>query len=355
MATQVPPKKNTAFSMEVSLTSQADVKLIQDNATLAAGDVVVLKNGVLDGNIDTLPTAVVGATRVLLLSLSADEMNADRTTVIFHDAAGAEWCDLTVDIHTVTSKQIDDIPAAAPAVADIRTEMDANSTKLANLDATVSSRSTYAGGAVASVTNPVTVGTNSDKTGYALTTGERTTLYAGIWSYATRTLSSLSALLSSIWTYVTRTLTSTAAQTTAAVSGSTLNPTVACDYNATLTGLAIPADWLKIWLTFKADPEQADTTSTVQIVVSNPGVAADGLLYLGGAAPASPVTDASASLTIDQAAGTAAIWIDDAAMAVLSRASSLSYDVKCLATASGVTILTSGTANIGLPVTRARS
>ncbi len=40
---------------------------------------------------------------------------------------------------------------------------------LTNLDATVSSRSTYAGTAVASVTAPVTVGTNNDKTGYSLT------------------------------------------------------------------------------------------------------------------------------------------------------------------------------------------
>lgn len=38
----------------------------------------------------------------------------------------------------------------------------------ANLDARVSSRSTYAGGAVAGVTAPVTVGTNYDKAGYAL-------------------------------------------------------------------------------------------------------------------------------------------------------------------------------------------
>jgi uncharacterized protein (UPF0333 family) len=52
---------------------------------------------------------------------------------------------------------------------------------LDNLNATVSSRSTFAGGAVASVTgsvgsvtNPVTVGTNNDKTGYALTSGEHT-------------------------------------------------------------------------------------------------------------------------------------------------------------------------------------
>jgi hypothetical protein len=36
------------------------------------------------------------------------------------------------------------------------------------LDVAVSTRSTYAGGAVSSVTNPVTVGTNNDKSGYAL-------------------------------------------------------------------------------------------------------------------------------------------------------------------------------------------
>ena len=39
---------------------------------------------------------------------------------------------------------------------------------LQNLDAAVSTRSIYAGGPVASVTAPVTVGTNNDKVGYAL-------------------------------------------------------------------------------------------------------------------------------------------------------------------------------------------
>jgi len=43
-----------------------------------------------------------------------------------------------------------------------------------NLDARVSTRSTYAGGPVASVTAPVTVGTNSDKAGYALATAPPT-------------------------------------------------------------------------------------------------------------------------------------------------------------------------------------
>jgi hypothetical protein len=37
-----------------------------------------------------------------------------------------------------------------------------------NLDAKVSTRSTFAGGAVSSVTNPVTVGVNQDKSGYSL-------------------------------------------------------------------------------------------------------------------------------------------------------------------------------------------
>lgn len=67
-----------------------------------------------------------------------------------------------------------------PTAIQVRAEMDSNSTKLANLDATMSSRSTYAGGAVASVTAGVTVTTNNDKTGYALTSGEHTNIVADV-------------------------------------------------------------------------------------------------------------------------------------------------------------------------------
>jgi hypothetical protein len=58
--------------------------------------------------------------------------------------------------------------AAPPTVQQIRGELDTNSTRLAFLDASISSRSTYAGGMVAGVTAPVTVGTNNDKSGYIL-------------------------------------------------------------------------------------------------------------------------------------------------------------------------------------------
>jgi hypothetical protein len=70
-----------------------------------------------------------------------------------------------------------------------------------NLNATVSSRSTYSGGAVAGVTAPVTVGTNNDKSGYALSsTGlNAITLTSGI--NAAQALGKLDAAVSTRSTY----------------------------------------------------------------------------------------------------------------------------------------------------------
>ena len=56
----------------------------------------------------------------------------------------------------------------APAALTAQGYTSARATKLDQLDAAVSTRSTYAGGAVASVTAAVTVGTNNDKSGYSL-------------------------------------------------------------------------------------------------------------------------------------------------------------------------------------------
>ena len=64
-------------------------------------------------------------------------------------------------------------PTASANASAVRTEL---ATELGRIDATISSRSTYAGGAVASVTAPVTVGANNDKTGYSLTSAERTAI-----------------------------------------------------------------------------------------------------------------------------------------------------------------------------------
>jgi hypothetical protein len=113
------------------------------------------------------------------------------------DAAGevvaSDTTALDISVSAVAGEV--EVSISAPTVVEIRQEMDANSTKLANLNATVSSRSTYAGGpvesvlgavgsvtgAVGSVTAPVTVGTNQDKTGYSLSTAA----ILAIWNQAT--------------------------------------------------------------------------------------------------------------------------------------------------------------------------
>ena len=74
---------------------------------------------------------------------------------------------------------------ATNALSDVR---------LAQLDAAVSSRSTYAGGAVASVTASVTVGTNTDKTGYTLSAAGITALWAALTAGLT-TVGSVGKLL----------------------------------------------------------------------------------------------------------------------------------------------------------------
>jgi hypothetical protein len=78
----------------------------------------------------------------------------------------------------------------------------------AQLDATVSSRSTYAGGAVASVTAAVTVGTNNDKTGYALSAAgiqaiwdALTSVLTTVGSIGKRIADNLDAAISSRSTY----------------------------------------------------------------------------------------------------------------------------------------------------------
>lgn len=127
-----------------------------------------------------------------------------------------------------------------PGGLTLFTEADYTATVAGRIDAAISSRSTYAGGAVASVTAAVTVGTNNDKTGYTLSaagvqavwdalTSALTTVgsigkrladnvdaavssrsshaAADVWAATTRTLSSFGTLAADVWASATRTLT----------------------------------------------------------------------------------------------------------------------------------------------------
>jgi len=108
MATFIPPKKNTAYTMYVGLPSQANALILKANPTLASGDVKVAIDDGAPANLATLPIVDADFTKRVKVVLSAAEMNGDNITVIFSDAAGAEWCDILVNIQTVAN-QLDDI------------------------------------------------------------------------------------------------------------------------------------------------------------------------------------------------------------------------------------------------------
>lgn len=100
MASYIPPQKGVQYVTYVSLVSQANVKIMQVNPTLAAGDVKVSTDSSALSNLDTLPSVDPAGSVFVKVTVSATEMNGDNAKIWFHDAAGAEWCDLTINIPT---------------------------------------------------------------------------------------------------------------------------------------------------------------------------------------------------------------------------------------------------------------
>jgi len=227
--------------------------------------------------------------------------------------------------------------AASATALSNATWTDARAGKLDNLDGTVTSRLPTSG-----YTAPLTAAGTRAAVGLADADLDE--------QLAAIAASGLTAdqVKTAVWTAASRTLTSTAAETTAAVAGGALAIASRATFAATLTGLTIPASWERIWLTIKRSADEEDAASQVQIVVSNPGVGTDGLLYLAGAVG----TAAWGTLTVDQVAGTVAIWLADEATTRLSRRSGLVYDVKYLV-AGDTTVLTSGAASVTVTPTAA--
>jgi hypothetical protein len=131
MASYVPPKRATALRFSLSLFARSDNQ-IKTAPTLAAGDVKVSKDFGATANIATLPVETPASSGILQVDLSGTEMTADVVTLIFRDAAGAEWNDVSVHIATV-ARQIDDLafPNTSGRGLDVSTDGDteANVTK----------------------------------------------------------------------------------------------------------------------------------------------------------------------------------------------------------------------------------
>lgn len=111
MTTYNPPKKNAAFIMYVALEDQANAGLFKSTPTLAAGDFKVSKDGGALTNLATLPTNTPASSKMVKISLSADEMNADNVTIVCSDASGSQWYDLVINLQTA-AYQFDDMDNA---------------------------------------------------------------------------------------------------------------------------------------------------------------------------------------------------------------------------------------------------
>ena len=106
MAQQYPPKKNdtAGYTLYLSLVSQADTKIFQANPTLAAGDAKIAIDDGAPANLATLPAVDADFTKRVKVVLSQAETNGDNLTLILSDAAGAEWCDLTINLQPVSER-----------------------------------------------------------------------------------------------------------------------------------------------------------------------------------------------------------------------------------------------------------
>jgi len=167
MATALPPVRGVGFTFYTSLVSQADTDTFKAAPTLAAGDVLIIQDGTLDGNIDSLPTAVGSATKVLSVVLSAAEMTADIVVVLFSDASGDEWQDQTVEIYTTAQTldalddKVDDLEGRLTAVRAGYLD------NLTSLDAAVSSRA-VAGDLMGLANDAITLSKFDESTAFPL-------------------------------------------------------------------------------------------------------------------------------------------------------------------------------------------
>lgn len=85
----------------MSLDSYNSPGRAQVAPTLVAGDVKVDKDGAGLNNLGTLPTVSPVGSQLVLVSLTAAEMDADVVTIAFRDqTVPPEWCDRTLCIET---------------------------------------------------------------------------------------------------------------------------------------------------------------------------------------------------------------------------------------------------------------
>jgi len=144
----------------------------------------------------------------------------------------------------------------------------------------------------------------------------------------------------------------TAVTITPANNAGHLTITAARTFEATISGLTIPANWVTALWTLKTDDSRPDVAALVQLRETNPSALSDGLQRLNGAALPSGVTAAAGSLTVNQAGGSVVVWLSDEVTARLGKATGIGWDVKFI-DAAGDSDGADGTADVALTETKA--
>lgn len=112
MASEWPPLKNTAYTFDMSVFSQADPTALKSAPTIAAGDFKISTDGSALANLTNLPTA---SGVMITIVLTAAEMNGDRIFIYWQDAAGAEWISGYLEIFSGTQQSGDNYPIVSHA------------------------------------------------------------------------------------------------------------------------------------------------------------------------------------------------------------------------------------------------
>ncbi len=129
--------------------------------------------------------------------------------------------------------------------------------------------------------------------------------------------------------------------------------TAGLTFNETVSGLPIQDDWESAYWTLKNKAKDLDSEAIVQIMVSNPGGVSDGLKVFGGSATLPDgIVAGSASLVVDQAAGTATIYLEDDLTVLADEVKGMGWDLKFIDSA-GDSVGRRGKADIVLTETKA--
>jgi len=96
-----PPKKNEDFLIRIALEDYAQPGNFKSTPTLAAGDFKVAVDATGLADLGTTPTVSPASTVLVLVTLSAGEMNGDVITLVCIDQTSPkEWADFVLCIPT---------------------------------------------------------------------------------------------------------------------------------------------------------------------------------------------------------------------------------------------------------------